>query len=57
MGTISTSFTRPRRVIIAIDGKNLHSLDRAAKLSEKVGSGTKLTVIKADGGRLLIEVD
>jgi hypothetical protein len=44
-------------VIIAIDGKNLHSLDRAAKLSEKVGSGTKLTVIKSDGGRLLIEVD
>jgi hypothetical protein len=44
-------------VITHIDGKSLHSLDRAAVMSRFVNKGTKLTVIKADGGRLLVEVD
>jgi hypothetical protein len=47
----------PGDVITHIDGKSLHSLDRAATMSRFVNKGTRLTVIKADGGRLLIEVD
>ena len=46
----------PGDVITHIDGKSLHSLERAAVMSTQLGEGARLTVIKTDGGRLLIDL-
>jgi C-terminal processing protease CtpA/Prc len=46
----------PGDVITHINGKSLHSLERAGVMSTQLDKGTKLTVIKADGGRLQVEI-
>ena len=43
-------------VITHINGKNLHSLERAAALAANIQAGTELRITKADGARLRITV-